>query len=135
MEVPAPLLWLRLAFFAILPATGLRLNAAVVVNPPQTLTHRVEVQPIRVRKTSGAIATTLGSSTSETYIKSQINRVWAQTGVRIDWLPFTDYTNDFAYDGSPGNYNSTSRPDNHLDIIVDSAGSPPKSANRLVINM
>ena len=137
MTAPPPLRWLRLALFAIIPASGFtaRLRADVVVNAAQTLTHRVEIQPIRVRKTSGAIATTLGSASVETYIKEQINRVWAQAGVRIDWLPFTDYTNDFAYDGSPGIYNSSPRPSGHLDIIVDSAGSPPKSASPRVINM
>jgi hypothetical protein len=109
-------------------------TAAVDVNPPQTITHRVEVQPIRVRKVSGATVPGLGT-VQETYIKEQINLIWAQTGVRIDWLPFTEYVNDFAYDGSPGNFNSTARPNNHLDMIVNSAPIPPKSASSTVINM
>ena len=137
MNVPSPLQWFRVALFAILPAAGFasRLRADVVVNAPQTLTRHVEIQPIRVRNNSGASATTLGSTAEESYIKLQIHRVWAQTGVRIDWLPFAEYTNDFAYDGTPGIYNSSPRPSSHLDTIVDTAGSPPKSANPLVINM
>jgi Metallo-peptidase family M12B Reprolysin-like len=109
--------------------------AAVIVNAPQTITHRVEVQPIRTRKSSGATATTLGTAAAESYIKEQINRVWAQVGVRIDWLPMVDYTNDFAFDGSPGNYNNNNRPTNHLETIVDTAGSPPESANPRVISL
>jgi len=111
------------------------LSAEVIVNAPQTITHRVEVQPIRVRNSSGVMATTFGTATVEAYIKAQINRVWAQVGVRIDWLPIVDYTNDFAYDGSPGNYTVNPRPSSHLDTIVDSAGAPPKSANPKVLNL
>jgi hypothetical protein len=121
----------------LLLTAGLRLSvsAALIVNAPQTITHRVVVQPILVRKVSGATVPGMGGTTSETYIKAQINRAWAQVGVRIDWLPFANYVNDFAYDGSPGNYNTTPRPSNHLDIIVDNAPSPPKSADPRVLNM
>jgi hypothetical protein len=114
---------------------GAPLCAEVIVNPPQAITHRVEVQPIRVRKSTGQTAATLGSTVVESYIKTQINRVWAQMGVRIDWLLFNDYTNDFAYDGSPGNYDTMPRPQSHLDTIVDSAGVPPKSPNAKVLNL
>lgn len=109
--------------------------AEVVVEPAQPLTHRVQVQPIRVKKTTGETAATFGDAAAETYIKQQINRIYAQIGVRIDWLPVNEYTNDFAYDGSPGNYNSASRPSSHLDTIINSAGIPPKSSNAIVLNM
>ena len=109
--------------------------AAVTVNAPLTITHRVEVQPIRTRTVAGAVAATLGSATQEAYIKVQINNVWAQAGVRIDWLPFVDYINDFAYNGAPGNYETTVRPSTHLTTIVTNAPSPPKSASSAVLNM
>jgi hypothetical protein len=84
---------------------------------------------------SGATVPGLGNAAQETYIKEQINLIWAQTGVRIDWLPFADYVNDFAYDGSPANYNNTARPTAHLNTIVSGAPSPPKSASATVMNM
>jgi hypothetical protein len=105
-------------------------SAAVEVLAPIAITRRVEIQPIRVKKTDGTTAVTLGDTAQSTYIKEQINRIWAQVGVRIDWLPFTEYINNFAYEGSGG-----SRPTDDLDTIVDTAGSPPKSSNAIVINM
>ena len=111
------------------------LAAQVIVSSPVAITHRVQVQPIRVKKTNGVAATTFGTGTTETYIKDQINRVWAQVGVEITWLPLVDYINDFAYDGSPGNYTTTTRDTQHLRQIVDAAGVPPKSANANVLNL
>ncbi|MEK7953368.1 zinc-dependent metalloprotease family protein [Luteolibacter sp. Y139] len=111
------------------------LAAQVVVSSPVTVTHRVQIQPIRVKKTNGTAATTFGTGTTETYIKDQINRVWAQVGVEITWLPLADYTNNFAYDGSPTSYASTARPTAHLSQIVDAAGVPPKSGNAIVVNL
>jgi hypothetical protein len=54
--------------------------------------------------------------------------------VRIDWLPFVDYTDNFAYQGS-GDYSENPRPDADLAAIVNGAGSPPKSSNAIVINL
>lgn len=111
------------------------LAAQVVVSSPIAVTHRVQIQPVRVKKTDGTTATTFGTAAQETYIKEQINRVWAQVGVEITWLPFTEYTNNFAYDGSPASYTSTVRPTSHLGQIVDAAGVPPKSGNAIVLNL
>ena len=101
---------------------------------PVTVTHRVQIQPIRVKKTDGTTATSFGGSSETAYIQQQINRVWAQVGVRIDWLPFTEYTSNFAYQGS-GNYSVNNRPSADLNTIVNAAGAPPKSSNAIVINM
>ncbi|MCW1922418.1 hypothetical protein OKA05_07620 [Luteolibacter arcticus] len=111
------------------------LAAQVIVSSPAAITHHVQIQPIRVKKTNGVAATTFGTGTTETYIKDQINRVWAQVGVQITWLPMVDYTNNFAYDGAPTSYATTVRPDTHLEEIVDSAGVPPKSGNAIVLNL
>jgi hypothetical protein len=109
--------------------------AEVVINTPVAITRRVQIQPIRVHKTSGAVANTFGSAANEVYIKQQINRIWSQAGIRIDWLPMAEYTNDFAYDGSPGNYTSTTRPTSHLGTITSNAPTPPKSSSAIVINL
>jgi hypothetical protein len=106
------------------------------VSSPIAVTRQVQIQPIRVKKTDGTTATTLGSASEESYIKEQIDRIWAQVGVRIQWLPFTEYISNFAYDGSTvGNYTSTNRPQSHLGQITSGAGAPPKSSNAIVLNM
>lgn len=131
---PASPAW-RLISLVLALATS-PLAAEVEVNPPQTITRRVQIQPIRVKKTDGTTATTFGSAASETYIHEQINRIWAQAGVRIDWLPFVEYESDFAYEGNGTVYNKENpRPGSDLDLIVDGSPSPPKSANAIVINM
>jgi hypothetical protein len=133
MRPPSQLAVLRLVL--LVSVLRLSLSAALVVNAPQTITHRVVVQPILVSKVSGATVPGMGGTTAEAYIKGQINRAWAQVGVRIDWLPFVSYVNDFAYDGSPGNYSTTPRPSSHLNTIVANAPAPPKSADPRVLNM
>lgn len=109
--------------------------AEVTVNPAIPLTHRVQIQPIRVHTTTGEVAPTFGSASTETYIKNQINRIWAQAGVRIDWLPVNEYTDDFTYDGWPANYSTNARPEDDLGTLVDDAPVPPKSSNGIVINL
>lgn len=111
-------------------------HAALDVLPPQTIQSVVEIQPIIVEKTTGEVAEFLGSSAAEAYIKGQIDAAWAQVGIDIEWLAPVSYVNDFAYDGSPGDYSSSTRPkDSHLNQILNSAGTPPKSANASVVNL
>jgi len=110
-------------------------SGALVVNSAKPITHEVVVQPIRVRHSSGETATFFGNSTSESYIKQQVDQAWAQVGIDITWLPVTEYTDDFAYDGSPSNYESRNRPIDDLNRIVDDAPSPPKSTHPSVVNL
>lgn len=110
-------------------------TAEVTVNAPMTITRRVQIQPIQVFKTDGTAATILGTTDQSDYIKEQINRIWAQAGVRIDWLPFTQYVNNFAFSDPANNYTSSARPTAHLGTINSGAGAPPKSSNAVVINM
>jgi hypothetical protein len=123
--------WLSVAGLLTLPVV----EAEVVINAAIPITRRVQVQPIRVHKSSGAVANAFGSAASEIYIKQQINRIWSQSGIRIDWLPIAEYTNDFAYDGSPASYTATARPTSHLGTIVSGTPAPPKSSSAIVINL
>lgn len=109
-------------------------EAELTVNPAEAMTRRVVVQPIRVSRTDGTAAVTFGTPASETYIKEQINRAWAQVGVWIHWLPMAEYTSNFAYQGT-GNYETEKRPMSDLDAIVSGAPSPPKSPDATVINL
>ena len=110
-------------------------SAVLVVDPPQEITHTVQVQPIIVSHSDGRTAAFMGSAQSEAYMKGQINAIWGQVGVRIEWLTPRSYTNSFAYDGSPGDYSSTKRPTSHLSTIVNNAGVPPKNTDERVINL
>ncbi len=114
--------------------TGLA-SADFVVNPAEPITHFVRVQPVIVEKSNGTEAEFMGNASTEAYIKNRIGQAWAQVGVEIEWLPPTSYTSNFAYDGSPGNYSSSSRPQSHLRDIVDAAGTPPKSSDAIELNM
>jgi hypothetical protein len=109
-------------------------DAVVTVNAPMPITHRLEVQPILVKNAAGTGAVFFGNAAQEAYIKEQINAIWAQVGVRIDWLAPVEYTSSFALDGSPGNYETATRPSGDLAAIRNGAGSPPKSANAIVLN-
>ena len=109
--------------------------AAVTVDPSTPITHKVVVQPIRTKDSVGNAASFMGDASTEAYIKGQINLIWAQLGVEIEWLSLVDYTNDFAYDGSPGNYTSNYRPNTHLGSIINGASTPPKSSDTKVLNM
>ncbi|MEM1082642.1 MAG: zinc-dependent metalloprotease family protein [Verrucomicrobiota bacterium] len=105
------------------------------MEPPQAITHKVVVQPIRVRDTAtGPIANFFGTPSSEAYIKDQINVIWAQVGVEIEWLEVIEYTDRFAYDGYPTNYTNVARPQSHLSTIRNNAGVPPKSTNPIELN-
>mgnify|MGYP006982544625 CR=1 FL=1 len=70
------------------------------------ITHRVRVQPIVTRKADGTTTTFLGGASIESYI----DRVWAQSGVVIEWAPEVEDINDFAYDGSSNDNSSAPRP-------------------------
>jgi hypothetical protein len=119
-----------LTILSLSPATP----ADVSVNPAQTITHRVVIQPIRVRKDAATIANFMGTASSEEYIKRQINLVWAQSGLELEWLDVVEYTDSFAYDGH-GNYVSNYRPTAHLNTVVDSSGMPPRNSDPLVLNL
>lgn len=110
-------------------------DAAVNVREAQPITDQVVVRPIIVRKNASTVAHFMGSPSSETYIKNQINRIWAQVGVEIVWRDEIEYLNSFAFDGSPADYSSSSRPQSHLSIIVDAEGSPARSGNPIELNM
>jgi hypothetical protein len=95
----------------------------------------VTIQPIIAEHSEHGEAMFLGNGFSESYIKQQVDAIWAQSGVDITWLAPTTYANDFAYDGSPANYSSSTRPRSHLTTIKNAAGAPPKSPDSTVINM
>jgi len=110
-------------------------EGAVLVNPPEPITHRVQVQPIIAQDAAGTAAVFFGNPTEEAYIREQVNAIWAQVGVRVDWLAPVVYPSAFALDGWPANYTTVARPTGDLGAIINGAGVPPKSANAIVLNV
>ena len=111
-------------------------SRADIVNAAQPLTHCVKVQPIRIMHSGGTIATAFGDRKSELYIKREVNRVWAQAGIRIDWLLEQVHTNDFVFDGSPNVYDSeVERPVGDFHVCFSAIPSPPLSPDPTVINI
>jgi hypothetical protein len=77
-------------------------DAALIVNPPQPITHRVTVQAIQTALDDGSSpAAVFGDAAREAAIKGAIDSIWAQAGIDIHFLPNTvRYNNTFAYQGA-----------------------------------
>ncbi len=88
-------------------ALGLSLNevtrAALTPNPPRPITHRVTVQLIQTALDDGsAPATVFGDAAQRAEIESNIELIWAQAGIDVQFLPSVNrFDNTFAYQGGP----------------------------------
>ncbi len=128
------------ACFASLTILAASAQAALIINAPVPITHKVQVQPIVVQQAAaqgGATATYFGTPTQQASIESLIDSIWAQVGIDIEFLPTTTYVDSFAYNGFPVDYTTgpPTRPTSDLNAINSAAGAPPKSANTAVLNM
>lgn len=96
-------------------------RAAIVVNDPRPITHRVTVQLIQTALENGSSrATVFGSATQRSAIESAIDTIWAQAGIDIYFLPdVVRYNDTFAYQGNSG---SGTRPESDLTTIRTNAG-------------
>ncbi len=94
--------------------------AAIIVDPARPISHRVTVQIIETALSNGTSpATIFGNASQRAGIESGIDRVWAQAGIDVAFLPaITRYNNTFAYQG-----NTASRPMNDLGAILSGATS------------
>lgn len=77
-------------------------RAALIVGPPQPITHRVTVQLIQTALDNGSSpAEVFGDTARRVEIEAAIDKVWAQAGIDIDFLPDVVRFNDtFAYQGN-----------------------------------
>ncbi len=92
-------------------------HAALVLNPPQPLTHQVRVQVIQTARDNGtAPATVFGDTFQRKAIEESIDDIWSQAGIDINFLPTVRYDDTFALLGNGG-----SRPTSHLDAILENA--------------
>jgi hypothetical protein len=119
-----------LAFTIVGPAAGL---AELIVDPPRPITHRVTVQMIETALSDGTSpATLLGDAAQPTSIETDIDSIWAQAGIDIDFLAdVTRYNDTFAYHGNGG-----MRPTTDLGAIVSNArAAGVTNPDSSVINM
>lgn len=93
-------------------------NAAVTVNDPISITHFVSVNVIQTNNGTD-YANAFGNETQRAYIETEVNRIWAQVGVQIQFSStITPYNNSFAFDGNGADYTSVSRSTSDLNTIV-----------------
>jgi hypothetical protein len=105
-------------FFCCAGSAGL--SGAIIVNSALPITHRVDVQIIQTSLDGGLLpATVLGNSSQQAAVEAGIDKIWAQAGIDIRFLPtITPYANTFAYRGA-----LLPRPTGDLGAIVNNARS------------
>lgn len=98
-------------------------SATLIVDPALPITHRVEVQIIQTSLDGGLLpATVMGNATQQAAIEAGIDKVWAQAGIDIEFLPIImPYANTFAYKGS-----LAPRPTGDLGAILNNATTAGK---------
>ena len=108
---------LALAVALCLPAVS---RAALIVNPPRPITHRVTVQLIQTATSEGSpTATVFGNTAQRAAIESYIDVIWAQAGIDVQVLPtVVPYNSTFAYQGT-----EDPRPSGDLSRIITQAGN------------
>lgn len=107
-------------------------QAALIVNSPMAITHRVQVQPIIVSNTDGSnTAEYFGNPTQQGIIEGFVDTIWAQAGIDVQFLTPNTWNDTFANIG-----NSSPRPTSDLNTIVtqgDALGFG--NSNPLVLDM
>jgi hypothetical protein len=114
---------LRRVVFAALVAIGIWpafALATLTVNPAQTITRQVSVQMIQTALDNGTSpATVFGNASQTANIEASIDKIWAQAGIDINFLPtVVHYNNTFAYQGTAG---SGARSQNDLSTMLTNA--------------
>jgi hypothetical protein len=108
-------------------------SATIVVNPARPITKQLDIQIIQTARDNGsAPATIFGTATQRADIEADIDLIWSQAGIDINFLPtITDYSNTFAFQGSV-----LPRPTSDLGFIISNARTAGKlNSNSKVINM
>lgn len=124
---------LQLLMFCLL-CVGLPVTeASLIVNPPQPVAYRLDVQIIQTSLSDGSLpATVFGDASQQASIENSIDSIWAQAGIDVRFLPtVTSYAADFAYQGS-----ALPRPQSDLTAVLNSARAAGKlNPDPRVLNM
>lgn len=99
-----------------LPAAA---HAAIDINSPRPITHRVTVQLIQTAHDDGTPATVFGDASQRADVEADIDTIWSQAGIDINFLPGAKrYDDTFAYQGNNG---TGTRPQSDLNVIRNNA--------------
>ena len=117
MRIRALSIALALTLLANWPSV---VTATITVNPAQPIMRQVLVQIIQTALDDGSSpATVFGNATQTTSVEAGIDKIWAQSGIDINFLPtINHYNNTFAYQGTAG---SGTRSQNDLGTILANA--------------
>ncbi|WP_197524994.1 zinc-dependent metalloprotease family protein [Botrimarina hoheduenensis] len=110
-------------------------TAAVIVNSALPITKVVRVRLIRAAEDNGTnVANAFGSGSTKAYIEDQIDRIWAQAGIDIEFDTETPiYNSAFALRGNNG---SGTRPQSDFNLIRNGAAAAGlTSTNANTLNM
>jgi len=116
----------KLRLTSALTFLPLTLEAQLVLDPPQTITHIVNVNRVRSISSTGERATVFGDSAQEADIIDKINQIWGQVGVQINFGPVQNFTDDFTHNNN-GAGGSRSRSD--LSTILNLPEIPVRQSN------
>jgi hypothetical protein len=108
-------------------------SATIIVNPARPISERLDIQIIQTSLNGGLLpATIFGSATQRADIEADIDLIWSQAGIDIEFLPtITKYANTFAFQGS-----LSPRPTGDLNAMIANASEAGKlNSNPKVVNM
>ena len=108
-------------------------SATIIINAERPITERLEVQIIQTSLDGGLLpATIFGSATQRANIEADIDLIWSQAGIDVEFLPtITQYANTFAFQGS-----LSPRPSSDLNAMITNASAAGKlNSDPKVVNM
>ena len=112
-------------------------SAALIVNPPLSITNVVNIQPIIVSDTDG-LNTAEYFADQQVAIETLVDTIWAQAGIDINFLSANSWNNTFANwgpNGAPDNGGLTRSTSDLNTIVADGAAAGVANADTSVINM
>jgi hypothetical protein len=102
-----------------------QVQAALIVNPAQPITERINVNLIATADDDGSDSTAgmFGSATQQAQVFSLVDVIFAQAGVDVEFAfrPGAAYNSSFARTGAPGANNP--RPQSDLNAIRNAASA------------
>ena len=107
--------------------------AALIIDPPQTITHEVTLHVIHVRDDAGSNpAPLLGSALQQAAIEAFVDQIWAQAGIDIVFeASVTTWDDTFGLQGA-----ASPRPTSDLSqMMIDASGDGVLSSDPNVLNM
>jgi hypothetical protein len=112
---------------------------ALIVNSADPIEHIVRVRVILAAEDDGSpIATSFGTGSTREHIEREIDRVWAQAGIDVEFDPIEPiYSSTFAL---RGNHGSGARPSSDFNPVLSGAASAghtspdPKTINLVLVD-